>query len=194
VINLFYIVAVVDILGLFCYDALQGSVEVGVIYAFTSYVNLFFQPLTRLMDNLSLFQDGVISSSRILKVMDDDTYNPEQEEVQGLSIEEAKIEFKNITFSYDDENDVLKNISFTVNPGETVALVGHTGSGKSSIINLLMRFYEFQEGEILIDGQSIRKYPIRELRDEIGLVLQDSLGRKLFCFKKGNIIMISMAR
>ncbi|HLR88873.1 MAG TPA: ABC transporter ATP-binding protein [Atopostipes sp.] len=174
VINLLYTVAVVAILGLFGYDALQGPVEVGVIYAFTSYVNLFFQPLTRLMDNLSLFQDGVISSSRILKVMDDDTYNPEQEEVQGLSIEEAKIEFKNITFSYDDENDVLKNISFTVNPGETVALVGHTGSGKSSIINLLMRFYEFQEGEILIDGQSIRKYPIRELRDEIGLVLQDS--------------------
>jgi len=174
VINLLYTVAVVAILGLFGYDALQGPVEVGVIYAFTSYVNLFFQPLTRLMDNLSLFQDGVISSSRILKVMDDDTYNPEQEEVQGLNIEEAKIEFKNITFSYDDENDVLKNISFTVNPGETVALVGHTGSGKSSIINLLMRFYEFQEGEILIDGQSIRKYPIRELRDEIGLVLQDS--------------------
>lgn len=174
VINLLYTVAVVAILGLFGYDALQGPVEVGVIYAFTSYVNLFFQPLTRLMDNLSLFQDGVISSSRILKVMDDDTYNPEQEEVQGLNIEEAKIEFKNITFSYDDENDVLKNISFTVNPGETVALVGHTGSGKSSIINILMRFYEFQEGEILIDGQSIRKYPIRELRDEIGLVLQDS--------------------
>lgn len=174
IINLLYTVAVVAILGLFGYDALQGPVEVGVIYAFTSYVNLFFQPLTRLMDNLSLFQDGVISSSRILKVMDDDTYNPEQEEVQGLNIEEAKIEFKNITFSYDDENDVLKNISFTVNPGETVALVGHTGSGKSSIINLLMRFYEFQEGEILIDGQSIRKYPIRELRDEIGLVLQDS--------------------
>lgn len=174
VINLLYTVAVVAILGLFGYDALQGPVEVGVIYAFTSYVNLFFQPLTRLMDNLSLFQDGVISSSRILKVMDDDTYNPEQEEVQGLNIEEAKIEFKNITFSYDDENDVLKNISFTVNPGETVALVGHTGSGKSSVINILMRFYEFQEGEILIDGQSIRKYPIRELRDEIGLVLQDS--------------------
>src|SRR5690625_2245520 len=174
VINLLYTVAVVAILGLFGYDALQGPVEVGVIYAFTSYVNLFFQPLTRLMDNLSLFQDGVISSSRILKVMDDDTYNPKQEEVQGLNIEEAKIEFKNITFSYDDENDVLKNISFTVNPGETVALVGHTGSGKSSIINILMRFYEFQEGEILIDGQSIRKYPIRELRDEIGLVLQDS--------------------
>lgn len=174
VIDLLYTIAVVAILGLFGYDALQGPIEIGVIYAFTSYVNLFFQPLTRLMDNLSLFQDGIISSSRILKVMDDDTYNPKQEEIQGLNIEEAKIEFKNVTFSYDDENEVLKNISFTVNPGETVALVGHTGSGKSSIINVLMRFYEFQEGEILIDGQSIRNYPIEELRDEIGLVLQDS--------------------
>src|SRR5699024_7061935 len=149
-------------------------VEVGVIYAFTSYINLFFQPLTRLMDNLSLFQDGVISSSRILNVMDDETYNPEQKNTKDLTIQDAKIEFKDVTFSYDDEHDVLKNISFTVNPGETVALVGHTGSGKASIINILMRFYEFQEGEILIDNQSIKKYPIQELRKEIGLVLQDS--------------------
>lgn len=174
IINLLYTIAVVAILGLFGYDALQGPVEIGVIYAFTSYVNLFFQPLTRLMDNLSLFQDGVISSSRILNVMDNQTYNPKQKENPDLKIRDAKIEFKNVTFSYDDEHDVLKNISFTVNPGETVALVGHTGSGKSSIINILMRFYEFQEGEILIDDQSIKNYPIQELRHEIGLVLQDS--------------------
>lgn len=174
VINLFYTIAVVVILGLFGYDALNGQVNVGVIYAFTSYVNLFFQPLTRLMDNLSLFQDGVISAGRILKVMDDENYAPAQDETPDLEITDAKIEFKNVTFSYDDETDVLKDISFTVNPGETIALVGHTGSGKSSIINILMRFYEFQKGEILIDDQSIREYPMRELRDEIGLVLQDS--------------------
>ena len=174
IINLLYTIAIVAILGLFGYDALQGSVEIGVIYAFTSYVNLFFQPLTRLMDNLSLFQDGVISSSRILNVMDDETYNPQQIANPNLKIKDAKIEFKDVTFSYDEEHNVLKNVSFTVNPGETVALVGHTGSGKSSIINILMRFYEFQEGEILIDKQSIKKYPIQELRKEIGLVLQDS--------------------
>lgn len=126
------------------------------------------------MDNLSLFQDGIISSSRILKVMDDETYTPDQVEDSSLAIEEAKIEFKNVTFSYDGETDVLKDISFTVNSGETVALVGHTGSGKSSIINVLMRFYEYQEGDVLIDGRSLREYPMRELRDEIGLVLQDS--------------------
>lgn len=174
VINFLYTLAVVAVLGLFGYNALQGSVEVGVIYAFTSYVNLFFQPLTRLMDNLSLFQDGVISSGRILSVMDNTEYAPQQQEKPNLKIQEAKIEFKNVTFSYDEENVVLKNISFTVNPGETLALVGHTGSGKSSIINILARFYEFQEGDILIDGHSIREYPIEEIRKEIGLVLQDS--------------------
>src|SRR5699024_5116028 len=160
VINLLYTIAIVAILGLFGFDALQGPVDVGVIYAFTSYVNLFFQPLTRLMDNLSLFQDGVISSGRILRVLDEDAVAPEQTVLDNLKIEEAKIEFKDVTFSYDGENNVLKNISFTVNPGETVALVGHTGSGKSSIINILMRFYEFQEGDILIDGQSIRNFPM----------------------------------
>lgn len=174
VIDLLYTIAIVGILGLFGYNALQSPVEVGVIYAFTSYVRLFFQPLTRLMDNLSLFQDGIISSGRILKVMDDETYSPEQKDKAGLTIQEAKIEFKNVTFSYDGETDVLKDISFTVNPGETVALVGHTGSGKSSIINVLSRFYEFQEGEVLIDGHSLRDYPIEELRQDIGLVLQDS--------------------
>lgn len=174
VINFLYTLAVLAILGLFGYNALQGPVEVGVIYAFTSYVNLFFQPLTRLMDNLSLFQDGVISSGRILSVMDNEDYTPKQNPDPTLSIQDAKIEFKNVTFSYDNEIDVLKNISFTVNPGETLALVGHTGSGKSSIINILARFYEFQEGEILIDGRSIREYPMEKIRKEIGLVLQDS--------------------
>ncbi len=174
VINFLYTVAVIAILGLFGYNALQGPIEVGVIYAFTSYVNLFFQPLTRLMDNLSLFQDGIISSGRILSVMDSTDYAPEQNEDPELSITDAKIEFKNVTFSYDGKTDVLKNISFTVNPGETLALVGHTGSGKSSIINILARFYEFQEGEILIDGRSIREYPMEKIREEIGLVLQDS--------------------
>lgn len=174
IIDLLYTLAIVVILGIFGFSALRSPIEVGVIYAFTSYIRLFFQPLTRLMDNLSLFQDGVISSSRILKVMDDETYAPAQTEVPTLNIKDAKIEFKNVTFSYDGETDVLKNISFTVNPGETVALVGHTGSGKSSIINVLMRFYEYQEGEVLIDGHSLRDYPLEELRKEIGLVLQDS--------------------
>lgn len=174
IIDFLHVLAIIMILGLFGYNALQGPVEVGIIYAFTSYVGLLFQPLTRLMDNLSLFQDGVISSGRILSVMDDQNLAPVQNEDNSLSIKEAKIEFRNVTFSYDNETDVLKDISFIVNPGETIALVGHTGSGKSSIINILSRFYEFQEGEILIDNRSIRDYPMRKIREKIGLVLQDS--------------------
>ncbi|EXJ24146.1 Lipid A export ATP-binding/permease protein MsbA [Alkalibacterium sp. AK22] len=174
VINMLYTLAVVLILALFGFEALNSPIEVGVIYAFTSYANDFFRPLTRLMDSLSLFQDGVVSSSRILTVMDNKEFVPAQVEDDSAQITNGKIEFNNVSFSYDGQNNVLKNISFTVNPGETVALVGHTGSGKSSIINVLMRFYDFQQGEVLIDGQSIRSFPMRELRQRTGLVLQDS--------------------
>jgi len=174
VINLLYTLSVVVILTIFGLEALTGPVEVGIIYAFTTYANNFFRPLTRLMDSMSLFQDGIVSSSRILTVMDNEEYAPAQSDNEEAHIEKGKIEFKNVSFSYDGENDVLKNISFTVNPGETIALVGHTGSGKSSIINVMMRFYDFHEGEVLIDGRSIREYPMRELRKRTGLVLQDS--------------------
>ena len=174
VINMLYTLAVVLILALFGFDALTSPIEVGIIFAFTSYANDFFRPLTRLMDSLSLFQDGVVSSSRILTVMDNEEHVPEQDDDPEAQITDGKIEFKNVSFSYDDENYVLKDISFTLNPGETIALVGHTGSGKSSIINVLMRFYDFQKGDVLIDGQSIRSFPMRELRQRIGLVLQDS--------------------
>lgn len=174
VINLLYTMALVLILSFFGVDALNGAVEVGVIYAFTSYIRNFFQPMTRMMDSLSIFQDGIVSSSRVLKVLDNEEYVPAQEETSEAQISEAKVEFQNVSFSYDGEHKVLKDISFTANPGETVALVGHTGSGKSSIINLIMRFYEFYEGDILIDGISIKNYPIAQLRSKIGLVLQDS--------------------
>lgn len=174
VINLLYTLSVVVILTIFGLEALTGPVEVGIIYAFTTYANNFFRPLTRLMDSMSLFQDGIVSSSRILTVMDNEQYAPAQLDKEDAHIEEGKIEFKNVSFSYDGKNNVLKNISFTVNPGETIALVGHTGSGKSSIINVLMRFYDFDEGEVLIDGRSIKEFPMRELRQRTGLVLQDS--------------------
>jgi len=174
VINFLYTMAIVVILGLFGYDALSNPVDVGIIYAFTSYSNNFFKPLSRMMDSLSLFQDGMISGSRILSVLDTKEAAPEQHPIPSAKIREAKIEFKNVSFSYDGVHDVLKDISFTVEPGQTVALVGHTGSGKSSIINVLMRFYEFSKGDVLIDGISIRNYPIEEMRENIGLVLQDS--------------------
>ena len=105
--------------------------------------------------------------------MDHTEYAPSKEGPISPKIEHGTIEFNNVSFSYDGETDVLKNISFTVKKGETVALVGHTGSGKSSIINVLMRFYKVERGDIKIDGQSIRNFDNVELRENVGLVLQD---------------------
>src|SRR5690606_30067120 len=119
------------------------------------------------------FQQAIVSAHRVFRVLDETETAPEQRVEGNPEITEGKIEFRNVSFSYDGKQEVLKNISFTVNPGETVALVGHTGSGKSSTINLLMRFYEFYKGDILIDGKSIKNYSIEELRKKMGLVLQD---------------------
>lgn len=162
---------VIYVLGRQFFD---GFVEVGMIYAFTQYSGQFFRPMGMMMDSMSLLQDGLVSSSRILRYLDYTEYVPEQTPNPEAEITEAKVEFKNLTFSYDGKQDVLKNISFTVQPGETVAIVGHTGSGKSSIINVLMRFYEFQSGDVLIDGYSIRDFTYDQLRSDVGLVLQDS--------------------
>lgn len=126
-----------------------------------------------MMDRLSDFQDGVVAGSRVLKIMDDQTDEPKQHVDPDARITEGKIEFKHVTFSYDGKNDVLHDISFVAEPGQTVALVGETGSGKTSMINILMRFYEFGSGEILIDDRDIRDYSIQELRKKMGLVLQE---------------------
>lgn len=174
IINFLYALAIALVLTLFGIDALHSPVEVGLIYAFTTYVQGFFNPMSQMMDFLSVFTDGIVAGSRILKIMDTTEYAPQQEEYASGEIINGKIEFRNVSFSYDGKNNVLNNISFVANPGETVALVGHTGSGKSSIINVLMRFYEFYEGEILIDDRDIRSYPINELREKMGLVLQDA--------------------
>lgn len=174
IINLLYTFSLALILGIFGYDALTEPISIGVIYAFISYAQSFFNPMTNMMDYLSIFQDGVVSSSRVLRIMDDSELTPQQNPDADSVIEDAEIEFKHVSFSYDGEHDVLTDISFTAKPGETVALVGHTGSGKSSIINVMMRFYEFNRGDILIDGKSIREYSLEELRKKMGLVLQDS--------------------
>lgn len=172
-IDLLYAFAIVAVLGYFGFMSLDSAVEVGIIYAFTTLIGRLFQPVQQVMQRLSIFQQALVSASRVFKLMDDPDMEPAQQETEHKEIQEGTIEFRNVTFSYDGKNDVLKNISFTANAGETVALVGHTGSGKSSIINLLMRFYEYGQGEILIDGVSLKDLPKSELRKKIGLVLQD---------------------
>lgn len=172
-IDLIYIFALIIVLSYFGIASLGHSVQIGLIYAFINYLDRFFEPINQMMMRLSLYQQAIVAGSRVFKLLDEQELAPGQKDDATEGIKEGKIEFKNLSFSYDGKRDVLKNISFTAHPGETVALVGHTGSGKSSIINLMMRFYEFNRGEILIDGKSIRDYSKQELRDKLGLVLQD---------------------
>lgn len=172
--SLIYVIGVALILAYFGVLSFEGAVTAGVVFAFIQYLERFFQPINQVTQSLNVLQQALVSASRVFTLMDDDTLQPEQKNNDAYSITDAKIEFKNVTFSYDGKRDVLKDISFVANPGETVALVGHTGSGKSSIINLFMRFYEFERGEILIDGHNIKDFNVEELKKNIGLVLQDA--------------------
>ena len=144
----------------------------GIIYAFIQYTNQLFNPLIELMQNFSILQTSIISAGRVFTLIDNKEYEPEQRE-SDYKISRGDIEFKNVSFSYDGKRDVLKNISFSVKNGESIAFVGATGSGKSSIMNLFLRFYDYDRGEILIDGVDIKDYSSKELRNSVGLVLQD---------------------
>ena len=144
----------------------------GIIYAFIQYTNQLFNPLIELMQNFSILQTSIISAGRVFTLIDNEEYEPEQKE-GDYKISRGDIEFKNVSFSYDGKRDVLKNISFSVKNGESIAFVGATGSGKSSIMNLFLRFYDYDRGEILIDGVDIKGYSSKELRNSVGLVLQD---------------------
>ena len=169
---LFKILAYGVILTYFGLSWQTAGFTAGLIYAFIQYTNQLFNPLIELMQNFSVLQTSMISAGRVFELIDNTEYKPKQSN-SDYKIEEGNIEFKNVSFSYDGKQDVLKNISFNVNKGETIAFVGSTGSGKSSIINLFLRFYEFERGKIFIDGVDIKDYSTKELRDKIGLVLQD---------------------
>lgn len=173
-ISMISILATIVILAYFGIISFNTSITAGVVFAFIQYMERFFEPVNQVSQNLNVLQQALVSANRVFKLIDDDTYEPAQDTQTNYTITDGKVEFKDVSFSYDGETQVLKNISFTVNPGETVALVGHTGSGKSSIINLFMRFYEFEQGQILIDNQSIKKLNKAEMKNKIGLVLQDA--------------------
>ncbi|MGL5901026.1 MAG: ABC transporter ATP-binding protein [Lactobacillaceae bacterium] len=174
IINLLNGLANALILSYFGIISFQNTIEVGYVFLFVNLASNFFNPFVNIMDVLSTFQDGIVSGSRIFRIMDSNIKNPVQHPKSGFKITRGKVEFRHVTFAYNDNDPVLKDISFVVEPGQSLALVGHTGSGKSSIINVLMRFYEFGSGQVLIDDQDIRDYPIEEIRKNIGLVLQDS--------------------
>ena len=151
---------------------LHDEVTIGIIIAFIMLINMFFRPIRQIADRFNTLQMGIVSSSRILNLLDNKEHIPNSGTFQPGNIR-GEVAFKNVWFAYNDDEYVLKDISFEVEAGKTLALVGATGAGKSSIINLLTRYYDIERGEILIDGTSIKDYDLNTLRKHIGLVLQD---------------------
>lgn len=170
--SLLKLLAYAVLMTYFGFKGVQGGLTAGIMYAFIQYINRLFDPLIEVTQNFSTLQTSMVSAGRVFKLIDEEIYEPAQDG-QVMEVEQGDIEFKNVSFSYDGKQKILDQISFKVNKGETIAFVGSTGSGKSSIINVFMRFYEFQEGQVLIDGIDIRRYSQEALRQSIGLVLQD---------------------
>lgn len=154
--------------------ALMGEVTFGVLLAFVQYVRQFFMPIRGLSEKFSTLQSALASSERIFNVLDTPKTIQDPEHPKKIVNPRGKIEFEDVWFSYNKEEVVLKDVSFTVNPGETVAIVGATGAGKTTIINLLMRYYDIQEGVVRLDGVDIRDLRLKELRSHFALVLQDN--------------------
>lgn len=170
--SLLKLLAYAVLMAYFGYRGNELGITAGMMYAFIQYINRLFDPLIEVTQNFSVLQTSMVSASRVFDLIDEEGFEPKQDE-QPIHLTNGDIEFKNVSFSYDGKRQILNDISFKVKKGETIAFVGPTGSGKSSIINLFMRFYEFQSGQVLIDGVDIRHYPMHELRDNVGLVLQD---------------------
>ncbi|MEL6253737.1 MAG: ABC transporter ATP-binding protein [Bacteroidota bacterium] len=156
-------------------NVVAGEVRIGELVAFIMYTQMFFRPLRQLADQFNMLQLGMVSGERIFKVLDTQEFIPDEGKLESLSgnEKEISIEFEDVTFAYIDEDWVLQDINFEVEPGKKVALVGSTGSGKSTIINLLSRFYEIQKGSIKINGTDIKEYKLSYLRSLTGVVLQD---------------------
>lgn len=166
-------------------NALDGTVTIGTVMAFLQFNEMFWRPIRDLSEKYNIMQTAMASSERIFKLLDDRTFIPEPAAPVPLGAVKGRIEFRNVWFAYSGEDWVLKDVSFVIEPGRTAAFVGHTGAGKTTIINLLSRFYDVQRGEILVDGVNVRDAALPELRRHIAVVLQD-----VFLFSgdvKGNI-------
>ena len=159
--------------------ALAGGVQIGVLFAFMQYAQLFFQPIQDLSEKFNTLQSAMAASERIFKLLDEPLSAAADESGRRLGQVRGEIEFRNVWFAYTggdnpkDEDWVLRDVSFHVEPGQTAAIVGHTGAGKTTTIQLLLRFYEIQRGQILLDGVDIRELNVHDLRRQFGIVLQD---------------------
>lgn len=150
----------------------SGGISLGTLFLFISMSGLLFRPLRQIADRFNTLQMGMVSSERIFKILEDDSHIIDKGNIFKNSVK-GMIEFKNVSFSYIENEVVLDNVSFKIKPGETFAIVGPTGSGKTTITNLITRFYDFNKGKILIDGNDIKELKLNNLRDKIGIILQD---------------------
>ncbi|HKI77999.1 MAG TPA: ABC transporter ATP-binding protein [Ignavibacteriaceae bacterium] len=154
-------------------EVIKSTLTVGVIIAFIQFIDQFFRPIRDLSEKYNIMQTAMASSERIFRLLDNKTFVNNPDKPVPLERLKGDIEFRNVWFAYNEDEYVLKDISFKINPGETVAIVGHTGAGKTSLINILTRFYDIQKGSILVDGHDIRTLDKKDLRRFISIVLQD---------------------
>lgn len=154
-------------------EIIQGKMTLGVLFAFIQFTEMFFRPIRDLSEKYNILQTAMASSERIFKLLDDKTIISEPATPVQVQSLRGKIEFRNVCFAYNGEDYVLKNISFRIEPGQTFAIVGATGAGKTSIINILTRFYDISKGEILLDGINIKDLPGEAINKNISIVLQD---------------------
>ncbi len=164
----------ISLIVLFCANKWLGiNLDVGIVYLFITYLRKIFEPIDRIIENVEIVQDATSSIDKIYEILEHDEYLEDYD--SGIKLEKVrgKIEFRNVWFAYEAENWILKDVSFTINPGESVALVGKTGSGKTTITNLINRFYTIQKGEILLDDININDINLKSLRKSIGTILQD---------------------
>lgn len=164
----------ISLIVLFCANKWLGiNLDVGIVYLFITYLRKIFEPIDRIIENVEVVQDATSSIDKIYEILEHDEYLEDYD--SGIKLEKVrgKIEFRNVWFAYEAENWILKDVSFTINPGESIALVGKTGSGKTTITNLINRFYTIQKGEILLDDININDINLKSLRKSIGTILQD---------------------
>lgn len=173
---LIYILSVLSlmvVLGLGSRDVLNGIIPIGTLYIFAQYIQSFFEPIQELAEQFSTLQSSLASGEKIFTIMDEESLVPEADKPVILPQIKGRIEFDHVWFAYDDKNYVLRDVSFVIEPGQSVAFVGATGAGKSSILNLIGRYYDIQQGHIYIDGVDIRRLSKKQLRSAIGQMQQD---------------------
>lgn len=170
---LLYIVGVIIVLVYGGNLVINGALTIGTLVIFTDYISRFFNPIQTLAEQFNTMLSAMASAEKIFSLMDYNEHIPEQENPLPLTNPQGHIEFRHVWFAYDEEQWVLKDVSFEVLPGESAAFVGATGAGKTSILNLISRYYDIQKGEILLDGHNIKEYKISDLRNCVGQMLQD---------------------